>query len=57
MLRYGFHRAGLDRIVGIADVENVASRRVLEKIGMTFDEQVLHEGRAETHYSMRQEMF
>jgi ribosomal-protein-alanine N-acetyltransferase len=57
VLRYGFHRAGLDRIVGIADMENAASRRVLEKIGMTFDEQVLHEGRAEAHYSIRQEMF
>ena len=57
VLRYGFDRAGLGRIVGIADRENVASRRVLEKIGMTFDEQVLHEGREEAHYSIRQENF
>lgn len=56
VLRHGFHRVGLDRIVGIADMENVASRRVLEKIGMTFDEQVLHEGCAEAHYSMRTTM-
>lgn len=53
MLRYGFEEAGLDRILGIADRENVASRRVLEKIGMAFEEYVLNEGREEAHYSVR----
>ena len=53
MLRYGFEEAGLDRILGIADRENTASRRVLEKIGMTFEEYVLNEGREEAHYSIR----
>jgi RimJ/RimL family protein N-acetyltransferase len=57
MLRYAFEEAGLDRIVGIADRENTASRRVLEKIGMTFDEHVIHEGREEAHYSIRREEF
>jgi RimJ/RimL family protein N-acetyltransferase len=37
MLRYGLEEAGLDRILGIADKENAASRSVLEKIGMTLD--------------------
>jgi RimJ/RimL family protein N-acetyltransferase len=36
MLRYGFERGGLTRMLAIADAENVASRRVLEKIGLTF---------------------
>jgi GrpB-like predicted nucleotidyltransferase (UPF0157 family)/RimJ/RimL family protein N-acetyltransferase len=36
-LRYGFDVAGLDEIVGIAYPENTASRRVMEKIGMTYD--------------------
>ncbi|HET7272854.1 MAG TPA: GNAT family N-acetyltransferase [Rubrobacter sp.] len=53
MVRYGFDEAGLDRIVGIADRENAASRRVLEKIGMTFEEHVLYEGREEARYSIR----
>lgn len=52
MLRYGFDEAGLDRIMGIADRENAASRRVLEKIGMTFEEYVLYEGREEARYSI-----
>ena len=37
VLRYGFEEAGLDRILGIQDKENAASRRVLEKIEMTFE--------------------
>lgn len=53
MLRYGFEEAGLERILGIADRENVASRRVLEKIGMAFQEYVVNEGREEAYYSIR----
>jgi ribosomal-protein-alanine N-acetyltransferase len=33
-LRYGFEELELQRIVGIAHVENHASQRVLEKLGM-----------------------
>lgn len=57
MLRYGFEEAGLERIVGIADKENTASRRVLEKLGMTFDGEALHEGREEARYSAAREGF
>jgi len=34
-VRFGFERAGLERIVAFALPRNSASRRVLEKIGMT----------------------
>jgi [ribosomal protein S5]-alanine N-acetyltransferase len=34
VLRYAFDRAECDNIIGIADVPNVASWRVLEKLGM-----------------------
>lgn len=34
MLRLGFERSGLHRIVGRLDGRNVASARVLEKLGM-----------------------
>jgi ribosomal-protein-alanine N-acetyltransferase len=57
MLRYGFEEVGLDRILGIADKENTASRRVLEKLGMTFEESVLREGREEVCYSISREDF
>ena len=35
MLHYGFEEAGPDRTIGITGKENTASRRVLEKLGMT----------------------
>ena len=35
-LLYGFEKLGLRRIVGIAHPENMASQRVLEKLGMSF---------------------
>ena len=57
VLRYGFERAALTRIVGIADAGNLASRRVLEKIGMTFEGYTVGEGREEAHYAIRAEDF
>jgi RimJ/RimL family protein N-acetyltransferase len=36
LLKYGFRALALNKIVSSAHVENVASRRVLEKIGMTY---------------------
>lgn len=38
-VRYGFEELGLARVVGIAHVENRASQRVLEKLGMVLVEQ------------------
>jgi [ribosomal protein S5]-alanine N-acetyltransferase len=55
VLRYGFERAGLTRILGIADAGNLASRRVLEKIGMTFEGYVVNEGREEARYAIQSE--
>jgi [ribosomal protein S5]-alanine N-acetyltransferase len=57
VLRYGFERAGLARVLGIADAGNVASRRVLEKIGMNFQGYVVNEGRREARYEIRAEDF
>jgi RimJ/RimL family protein N-acetyltransferase len=36
-LRFGFEELGLDRIVSIHQPANVASRRVMEKNGLSFD--------------------
>lgn len=35
VLAYGFEKAGLDRIMAVAVPENIASQRVMQKIGMT----------------------
>lgn len=37
VLAYGFGGLRLQRIIGIADIENKASIRVLEKVGFTFE--------------------
>lgn len=36
-IRYGFEELKLDRIVAVAMPENIASRRIMEKIGMRFE--------------------
>ena len=39
-LSYGFEEAGLDRIIALAFPENAASRRIMEKIGMSYKEMI-----------------
>lgn len=57
MLCYGLKEAGLECLLGIADKKNAASRRVLEKIGMSFERYVHNEGREEARHSIRREAF
>jgi RimJ/RimL family protein N-acetyltransferase len=40
-LRHGFEELGLEEIISIHDPENVASRRVMEKNGMTFQQEAV----------------
>ncbi|MGH9720398.1 MAG: GNAT family N-acetyltransferase [Bryobacteraceae bacterium] len=44
VLTYGFERAGLSRIVAVAQPANRASTRVMEKIGMAFEKPTVHRG-------------
>jgi len=39
-VQFGFQTLGLERLVAIAHVENAASQRVIEKLGMLFVEQI-----------------
>ncbi|CAN5775566.1 GNAT family N-acetyltransferase [soil metagenome] len=39
---YGFFEKGLDRIAGVATVENGASRHILEKLGMRYENTESH---------------
>jgi len=56
-LRYGFGEAGLERIVALAFPENAASRRVMEKLGMSF-EGVIHIWKLDlVKYSITREEF
>lgn len=41
-LKFGFEKAGLERIVAIAYPENKSSRRIMEKCGMKFEKIAMH---------------
>lgn len=51
-LDFGFTDAGLDRIVAVADEENIASRRVMEKCGMRFERNAFHYERQVVLYAI-----
>lgn len=44
ILRHGFQDLGVERVVGIAHIENRASIRVLEKLGFTFQRSTTYQG-------------
>lgn len=52
-LEHGFKKLGLERIVGRALVENLASIRVLEKCGMTYIGEQVVEGLVHKTYETR----
>ncbi len=56
-LEYGFDELYFDKIVAVARPENVASCRVMEKIGMTYDGIGRFYDRDLAHYSVRRENF
>ena len=49
-LNFGFDMLGLNEITGLVHPENVASQRVLEKIGMTFDKEAEYFGMVVRRY-------
>lgn len=56
-LAFGFGNAGLSRIVAVADEENTASRRVMEKCGMRFERNAFHYGRPVVLYAISHDEF
>lgn len=40
LIEYGFKQLQLPRILGLVDLDNIASARVLEKLGLTFVEMI-----------------
>lgn len=56
-LRFGFEKAGLDRIVAVADKENIASQRVMEKCGMQFEQNAFHYDRPVVLFAVPREEF
>lgn len=56
-LKYGFENAGLERIVAVADPENVGSWRIMEKCGMTFEGTKFHYGMNLVFYAISKKEF
>lgn len=50
---YGFNTLKLDLICATASMHNLASRKVLEKTGLTFVEEFLYDGKPEAWYEIR----
>ncbi len=44
VMEYAFRSVGLERVIAIAQPENGASRRVMEKIGMQYESELEHKG-------------
>jgi RimJ/RimL family protein N-acetyltransferase len=53
ILDYGRTRLGLERIIGLVDPENVASVRVLEKLGLVLTDSVEHQGKHLAKYVLQ----
>ena len=56
-LNYGFTVAGLERIVAVAVEENIASRRIMEKLGMQYEKTEVHYDEPCAFYVISKEEF
>jgi ribosomal-protein-alanine N-acetyltransferase len=56
-LKYGFEVAKLERIVAIAKPENIASRRVMEKVGMKYEKNAYYYDNNVVYYSISREAY
>lgn len=52
-LKVGFEQLGLPEVVCFALTTNTASRRVMEKVGFTFERDIVHAGLHHVLFSMR----
>lgn len=51
-LRFGFERAGLGRIIALADPANTGSRRVMEKAGLRYEKNATYFGVECAYYAL-----
>jgi ribosomal-protein-alanine N-acetyltransferase len=56
-LTFGFTTLRLDRIIAVADQANTGSRRVMEKIGMQHEKDIVHYGHPCVYYAVSREAF
>jgi ribosomal-protein-alanine N-acetyltransferase len=56
-LKYGFEVAKLERVVAVAKPENIASRRVMEKVGMNYEKDAYFYNNNVVYYSISREAY
>jgi ribosomal-protein-alanine N-acetyltransferase len=56
-LRYAFEQTPLERIVAIAEPTNTGSWRIMEKVGMRHEGELLHQHRTMLYYAISREQF
>ena len=56
-LKHGFENAGLERIVAVADADNIGSWRIMEKCRMTFEKKEVHYNMECKFYAISKEAF
>lgn len=57
ILQYGFKTLELNKIVSSAHVDNFASRRVMEKIGMTYIDNRIHYSCLQAYYEIKRDSY
>lgn len=57
VLKYGFEVVKLERIVAIAKPENIASRRVMEKVGMKYEKDAYYYDNDVVYYSLSRQAY
>ena len=55
-LEYGFDQCGLDRIIAIAEPENLASIRIMQKLGMSFVKKLTWRKQKVVYYEIMKEL-
>jgi ribosomal-protein-alanine N-acetyltransferase len=56
-LKYGFEVAKLERVVAVAKPENIASRRVMEKVGMKYEKNAYYYNNNVVYYSISRKAY
>jgi len=56
-IRFGFETIGLEEVIALAHPENVASRRVMEKMGMSFDREAEYFDMTVARYVLRRDAY
>ena len=56
-VRYGFEALQMERIIALADPQNIASRRVMEKVGLIYQKEVFFFGMQLVYYQIMRQHF